>query len=64
MFIDVTNYAYEDLQELHTAGLLYFTRRHHKTPELLTAVYATLKRPDFESRIHNVGQRFYLNMEA
>ena len=63
MFIDVTNYAYEDLQALYTAGLLYFTRRSHPLPVLFDKPHVYPERPNFESRIHTVGQRFYIRLE-
>lgn len=63
MFLDVTDYSYEDLQDLYTAGVLYFTLRGGGAHRLFAYPNVATSRPYFHTRIGSLGQRFYIRLE-
>ena len=63
MFLDVTHYPAQDLQDLYTERLLYFTNEGASNPRLFSAPAVTSPEPFWDFRRATRGQRFYLNIE-
>lgn len=63
MFLDVTHYPAQDLQDLYTERLLYFTNQGDTKPRLFSTPVVFSPEPFWDFRRDSRGQRFYLRIE-